>query len=72
MDYLNIANSYVFYIVAVIIISFVIAQSVLLLRMALKRSKVVGISKKTNSCAMRRLFPLPFCLLLQPQSDFSL
>lgn len=53
MDYLNIANSYVFYIVAVIIISFVVAQSVILLRMALKRSKVVGISKKQIYAAMR-------------------
>lgn len=53
MDYLNIANSYVFYIVAVIIISFVVAQSVILLRMALKRSKVVGISKKQIHAAMR-------------------
>lgn len=53
MEYLHIANSAIFYIIGIIIVSFVVFQSIVLLRMALKRGKTVGLTRQQVRAAMR-------------------
>ncbi len=53
MDYINIANSKILYLLAAMVIVFIMFQSVIFLRMAFKRGKEIGLSREKMIEAVR-------------------